>query len=282
MSAKVQAILRALAGEKAPTGKSRTGYAHPYQHYANLYGKDLSTIKRWAREGRPLDDEATMREILSPRGRKPDFPTGAETNFPEDEGESSSPVSLEETFFAGSGVLAAITRLQKAERERAAAYFQAVKTRQHSKVVQERFKEWMGLISALQKLEEAAPGIRKANDLTVDVAEMDLAIGTVFAAFRTAVRSMPGRAAAKLIGLRDRDEIFAILEKEMEVLLRTLTDIAVGKVRESELLAQPIDEAPAEAAATDAPTTEEVPIETESVEAAPKIEKRKRKARRRK
>jgi hypothetical protein len=278
MSAKVKAILAALKGPEETPRKGRTGYAHTYAFYVQKYGKDLSTIKRWAREGKPLDDEKLMAEMMSPRGRKPEFAQAAGADPQPDPESIGSPVKLDERFFAGAGVLSAIERLQTAERERAGAYFRAITTTQPTAIVQNRFKEWMGVIEALRKMEEAAPGIRKLNDLTVDRSEMEAAIGTVFAAFKSAARTMPGRAAAKLIGLRDRDEIFGILEREIEVLLRTLTDIAVGEARnaaELERAAAPEAQEPPPAPEPPDPIAPPAEIKPEPAKRAPKKAKRK-------
>ncbi len=229
-------------------------YQHPLKHYAEKWGKSLRTVKRYAAEGRPLDDDALMSELVSPRGRKPsDHPAAAPacpavepsqapasspatpkpskypTNEPaaEDDLENpTAPVKLDASFFQGAGILAAIERLERAERERASAYFQCITRNYPTAYLQNRFKEWMGIVEALRKLALDAPDIRKANDLTIDRSEIETGIGALFASFRTAARSLPTRAAAKLLGARTREEYVEILDAEIEVLLRTLTEIS--------------------------------------------------------
>jgi len=50
----------------------------------------------------------------------------------------------------------------------------------------------------------------------------------VFAAFRTAARNLPTRAAAKLLASRSREETVEILTTEVEILLRVLDETAAG------------------------------------------------------
>lgn len=142
MKAKVMAALAALKKIDGAEGNGTKGYAHTVPYYAKLYRKAERTIIRWRNEGKPLDDPAAMAEILSPRGRKPDEPPEEEAP-PEDPHSETSPVKLDESFFLGAGVLAAVDRLKAAERERAAAYFKAITNRQPTTFVQNRFKEWM-------------------------------------------------------------------------------------------------------------------------------------------
>ena len=210
-----------------------TPYRLTQREYATNYGKSLATIKRWWAQGKPLDDADAMGEFISPRGRKPEPDDDFEAPSiipPTGDQEEGSPVTLDESFFAGDGILAAIERLKKAERERAAAYFAAIVGRTNAQIVQNRFKEWVGIIEALRKLAKDEPDIRKANDLTVDKADMDAAIGVIFNGFRVAARNLPPRAAAKLEGrAREHDEIVEILEREVEVLLRALVKIALDE-----------------------------------------------------
>lgn len=207
-------------------------YQKTQREYAEMYGKSLSTIKRWWKEGKPLDDPDQMGEFLSPRGRKPEAEVDPvwEAAVPMEvipqEFAAEVPVALDETFFEGQGVLAAILRLQKAERERAAAYFDAILRNAPPQVLKNRFGEWTGIIEALRKLEKDAPDIRRANDLSIDRKEMEAALGHIFAAFRAAARNLPHRASAKLLAARTREEFVQVLEIEVEVLLRTLTDIS--------------------------------------------------------
>lgn len=220
-------------------------YRSSQADYQQRYDKSLATIKRWWKDGKPLDDPDAMGEYLSPRGRKPtpadDFespsrgPRTGDDDLPphlseitEDPNDVPVPIKLDESFFAGAGILAAIERLHQAERERAAAYFQAIRRRVAPQILQNRFKEWLGIIEALRKVAKDEPEIRKANDLTVDKSEIDAAVGQVFAAFRQASRNLPSRAAAKLIGLREHDEILDVLEREVEVLLRSLVETAAS------------------------------------------------------
>jgi len=270
------------APKKRPLQSGGRFHGTPYRssqaHYAEVYSKSLPTIKRWWKEGKPLDDPDAMGEYLSPRGRKPapgaegmrvrmaaghpwageegtviameQTPMGkrprvrldngqevfgmADDDF---EGPSRSapkedeeiPVTLDESFFAGTGFLAAIERLKKAERERAAAYFTAIHQKLNSIVVQNRFKEWICVIEPLRKLAKDEPEIRKANDLTVDKSEMDAAVGHIFNGFRTAARNMSSRAAEKIVGLKEYDEIVSVLEKEVEVLLRSLVKLTIDE-----------------------------------------------------
>jgi uncharacterized protein (UPF0335 family) len=273
MKAKVEAILAALRGtEGTENEKPRGKYQHTQAYYSKLYGKDIRTIKRWCAEGKPLDDPKLMQELLSSRGRKPDAPheTGAEI----DRDAESSPVTLDESFFAGSGVLAAIERLERAERERAGAYFRAISTRQPTAVTQNRFKEWMGIVEALRKLALDAPEIRKANDLTIDKAEMEAGVAHIFAAFRTAGRNVSSRATAKILAVRRdspsaREEIAAVIDTEMETLFQTLTEISITE--HAKAVAAEAD------AATAPPVTE--PVE-EKEETATKPKRAKPKAKR--
>lgn len=199
-----------------------------------MYGKSLPTIKRWWSKGLPLDDPDAMGEYLSPRGRKADEDFEAPSIVPSQDPTDLDelPLSLDKDFFAGEGALAAIERLKKAERERAGAYFQAIKVRAMPTVLKNRFMEWTGIIEALRKLAKDEPDIRKANDLTIDKSEMEATLSALFAAFRMAARNLPTRAAAKLLAVeRSREDYVAILNAEVDVLLRTLTDIAVSAAK---------------------------------------------------
>lgn len=250
VAATAKNILEKLAAGGIPTAremdilremnaKSPRPEKYQFRHavYASRYAVDERTIRRYAAEGRPLDDEAAMRELISPRGRKkPPSPEMAAQLAPAMDAEIS-PVTLDESFFEASGVLAAIERLERAERERAGAYFLAISKRQVTAVVQNRFKEWMGIVEALRKLALDAPEIRKANDLTVDRTEIEAGIGHIFASFRAAARGLPTRAAAKLLAARTREEFVTVLEAEIEVLLRTLTEISVASAANADLAA---------------------------------------------
>ncbi|GEM_PF-1384195 len=256
MPRKPVAVKAAAAKLARPDPAAARRYQKTQREYVALYGVSLPTIKRWWKAGRPLDDPDAMGEYLSPRGRKPDNapdfespsitppPPPDENGFPVDE---EIPIKLGEDFFKGAGVLAAIERLKKAERERAAAYFKAILNRQAPQILANRFKEWTGLIEVLRKVEKDAPEIRKLNELTIDRAEMETAVGQIFQSFRTAANNLPGRAAGKLIGLTERDEILDVLEREVEVLLRTLTDITLESVDKAEAAAAPGDDTPSEA-----------------------------------
>ncbi|HEV7405188.1 MAG TPA: hypothetical protein VGO11_19750 [Chthoniobacteraceae bacterium] len=265
-------------------------YHHGLAHYAKIYGKSLRTIKRWAAAGKPLDDPDAMGEHFSPRGRKPaedldsaqveeatrniagtpaDPPRTERPAFDDArtsaaglrtwDGDPVEPhlIALDETFFEGVGVLAAIERLQKAERERAAAYFAAIRSRSSTLHLQNRFKEWMGVVEALRKLEKDAPDIRKQNRLTIDRSEAEADIAQTFNALRAAINNLPPRAAAKLEGIIDRDEIEQILEREAEVLLRTLVDLIFAALEGEELPQRPADPA------DDSPTPPPPPLDDE-------------------
>jgi len=208
--------------------------------YAKRYGKSLATIKRWWKQGKPLDDPDAMGEYLSPRGRKSDdnFESPSRIPPPDDSpDEGEIPIALDESFFAGEGILSAIERLKKAERERAAAYFDAIKRRLFPQILQNRFKEWTGIIETLRKVAKDEPEIRKANELTIDRAEVEAAIGQIFQSFRGAANNLPGRAASKLLGLREHGEILDVLEREIEVLLRSLADVTLDAVAQAEAAA---------------------------------------------
>lgn len=152
---------------------------------------------------------------------------------PKNEAPSENPVSLDESFFSGQGFLAAIERLKKAERERAAAYFKAIHQNLGPQWIQNRFREWIGVIEPLRKLAKDEPEIRKANDLTVDKSEMDAAVGIIFAGFRAAARNLPQRAAAKVVGMKVHEDIVEVLEKEIEVLLRALTQLTLEEAAQA-------------------------------------------------
>ncbi|MDR3406363.1 MAG: hypothetical protein P4L99_28015 [Chthoniobacter sp.] len=270
--AKVSPPARKVLSRPRPRPVQKAGRfaGQPYRSsqadYQQRYDKSLATIKRWWKEGKPLDDPDAMGEFLSPRGRKPAVPDEWEKpsrteqriddddDLPphlamgtEDPRDVPIPIELDEAFFTDSGILAAIERLKKAERERAAAYFEAIKRRVHPQILQNRFKEWLGIIEALRKVAKDEPEIRKANDLTVDKSEIEASVGQVFAAFRQAARNLPARAAAKVIGLRDHDEILDVLEREVEVLIRTLVEIAVTQAAAADAPAPvPVAATPAE------------------------------------
>lgn len=222
-------------------------YQKTQADYARLYSKSLATIKRWWKRGLPLDDADAMGEHLSPRGRRqPELDADFESpsiRLPltgEDVDAAAavaavnaaaaaleSPVRLEESFLTGTGFLVEIERLRKAAQERAGAYFTAIASRQGSDKIKNRLGEWVSVLEALRKLEKDAPGIRKANDLTVDVAEVEAIWSTKTAAFRAAANNLPGRAAGKLTGRRHNyDDIVAVLEEEISDLFRALVDEA--------------------------------------------------------
>lgn len=204
-------------------------YQYPSKFYEELYGVDRRTVKRWKDLDRPLDDVDLMGEFLSSRGRKTLEP---EAEFvapsivtPAVEEEPENQVGLDDSFFRGDGVLGAIDRLKKAEKERAGAFFAAVQGKSHSQVIQNRLKEWQLVIDALRKLEKDAPPIREMNDLTVDVAELTAAAQKVIQAFVSSAENLPSRAAPKCEGL-SRDEIAEVLESEIEVVLRGIGELA--------------------------------------------------------
>jgi hypothetical protein len=181
-------------------------YSRTQREYAETYGKSLATIKRWWKQGKPLDDPDAMGEFLSPRGRKSDVesfespsivppPVDDEPHLneaTEDPNDVPIPIKLDATsFFTGEGILSAIERLKQAERERAAAYFEAIRRRVLPQILQNRFKEWTGIIETLRKVAKDEPEIRKANDLTIDKADMEAAIAQIFQSFRGAANNLP-------------------------------------------------------------------------------------------
>lgn len=48
-----------------PRTSESTHYQHPLRHYAELYNRSLSSIKRYARAKAPLDDPETMSYYLA-------------------------------------------------------------------------------------------------------------------------------------------------------------------------------------------------------------------------
>ena len=225
----------------------------PYQskqcEYAALYGKPDRTIRRWQEKGFPLDDPDAMGEYLSPRGRHQDEDEELPPPMPSGDEDEALPIQLGEDFFEGFGALAAIERLKKAERERAAAYFTAILKKSPAQVLLNRFREWTGIIEALRKLSKDEPDIRKANDLTIDKSEVEACVGHVFAAFRTAARNLPTRAAAKLLASRSREETVEILTTEVEILIRTLDETAASFANDTPppaVEAEPVPEAAGE------------------------------------
>lgn len=64
--------------------------------------------------------------------------------------------------------------------------------------------------------------IAKTEGLLVELADLQGTLGVTFSAFRTSLNNLPGRAAQKLIGLRDYHEIEGILQEEIATVLRTL------------------------------------------------------------
>jgi hypothetical protein len=253
MSKAIDKILAALQRDGAPAAKAPKApkYQHTYSFYAQQYGKTERSIKRYAAQGLPLDQPELMAEYFKNSGRKTDEENNAPANpgaaggplpFANDEPAEPAAVELDETFFEGAGVLAAIERLKAAERERAGAYFQAIKRNQAANVLANRFKEWTGLIDVLRKLEKDAPEIRRANRDSIDRAETEAAIGAIFQSFRAALNNMAGRTAKKVHGLDDYDEIFEIVEKEVSTVLRNLVDVTLDAVANQEAQAARVAE----------------------------------------
>lgn len=237
-TAREQAILDAATASQAARKYSRAQV-----EYAALYKVDERTVRRWMEKGLPLDDERAMAEYRSPRGRKPDVAEGFGEQVPEEGGEDlPSLVDLGDEFFRGTGVLAAIDRLKKAEQERSAAYFTALRQRANAQIIGNRFKEWTAIIEALRKLEVSAPEIRKLNGMSLPRDEVQAATSLVLQSFRTAALNLPGRAADKLDGTTSREERVEILEREIRTLLRTLTDLSFDHVDAATDLARPSHE----------------------------------------
>lgn len=198
----------------------------------------MPTIKRWVKAGRPLDDPAAMGEFLSYSDKTPAEEVGHSGDSSNDnisapvDSEEELPIALDESFFDGVGILSAIDRLKKAERERAAAYFSALT--KGPKILQNRFKEWLAIIDALRKVAKDEPGIRRSNDLTYDRAEVEAAVSQIFQALRASINNFPGRAIGKLAGLKDDEEKLDVLTRECEVLLRNLADTTIDAVKQME------------------------------------------------
>ena len=64
--------------------------------------------------------------------------------------------------------------------------------------------------------------IAQRKTTLVEVADLEATLGSMLSAFRTAANNVPGRAAQKLIGLKDFHEIEEILQGEIATMLRTL------------------------------------------------------------
>lgn len=208
-------------------------YQKTLKEYALIYAKNLSTLKRWSVLGYPLDDPDAMQEYFSSKGRKPDAereePLTVGPESPQ-EGTCHWPDGLDrEGFTAGDGALAAIARLEMAEQERAASFFDAVRRDLPSTTIKNRLAEWVSIIEVLRKLAKDEPEIRRREDRTIDRSEMDAAVGHIFALFRGVAKNLPTTAATKLLAAQTREDFVTILNGEVEVLLRTLSAIAVAE-----------------------------------------------------
>lgn len=197
-------------------------YAHPKSFYCKLYGKSLATIKRWWKLGRGLDDVDLMAAELHP-------PAPTTTGVT-----AEQPVlgKLPKNFLHGEGILAAIGRLKQAELA-AAAEWQAARG-YNAKLANVKLKEWVAIQELLRKQEKDEPDIRKKKDLTFDREEVEAAVSMIFQNLRAAINSMPGRAASRLLGLREHDEIMEVMQREAEVLLGNLTETALDAVKQAE------------------------------------------------
>lgn len=79
----------------------------------------------------------------------------------------------------------------------------------------------------------------------VEVADLEARLGVMLAAFRTAANNVPGRAAQKLLGLKDYHVIEEILGTEMAVMLRTLEACPFLGQEEPEIIALSENDNPA-------------------------------------
>lgn len=212
-------------------------YRKSQKAYAVDYNVSLPTVKRWWAKGLPCDDPDAMGEFVSNRGRKAaeggdDFDSPSIVSPADDSDdfdplagarvpEVPSPVVLDESFYAGTGFQAEIEKLQHAARERRGAYFNAVSRNRLSTEIRNRLHEWMSVVESLRKVEKDLPGIRKANDQAVDRAELEVALGQMFQAFRAQVNVAFVRLIEKL-GLGDDADAVEAAESATERLLSTL------------------------------------------------------------
>lgn len=212
-------------------------YQRKQKEYAKLYNRGIATIKRAYRDQLPLDDPDAMAEIWVARsGRKKEQPPPARS-----EGECGvespalildNPIDLGEASLEGEGILAAIDRLRRVERHRAAAYFHSLLHNGNPNERRNLFQEWMGVIEALRKLAKDEPTIRKLNGLLIEVADIESIWSATLASFRAAAQNLPGSAADRIVGLTEYHEIRAILEEEIDVLLKAL-DTGAGADEQS-------------------------------------------------
>ena len=230
-------------GVKRAKPLQRTGkYAgQPYQEsqaaYAKRFAKDVRTIKRWWKEGKPLDDPDAMGEFLSPRGRKSDTPTTAAVAtvpFAEDKPRDQSNAEawladelavkqlqvLDESFLEGEGLVPAMLRISKIERALAEKLAQELnKPGFNFREFSNRFQVWIGALKSMGKFEKDAPGILEKHKKQIDIGEVQEGVTKLLLDIVGRLALIKVRCRQSLAAMTDPQEIEDFVEHEISIAL---------------------------------------------------------------
>lgn len=243
-------LLRLIAQVKEgkPGAAARANYAHPYSYYAELYGRTVRQIKRYAADGLPLDNPDRMGEHLTPRGRRTaadDFAEDPPRGNPADEAPASAAdqlavrrvTILDESFLTGEGLVPAMQRISKMELALADKLQQEInKPGFNFREFSNRFGIWIGMLKTMGKIEKDAPGILEKNKNQIDVGEVQEGVTKL-------LLDIVGRLA--LIPIRCRQELAAMTDaQEIEDFVAHEISIALDPVRKCEWM--PEDQRPPE------------------------------------
>lgn len=180
-------------------------YQKTEKEYADTYGRNVRTIRRWKLKDWPLDDETATRRLID---------AGGGGNEPQD----AIP------FVKGTGAVglaAALERLREAERDAHASYESAREAGTDETAVGYRQKQWFGAVEALRKAEEANPSVARENQNAVSLDELRHTLTQLFAQLRQDLDTLPRRVALELVG-KDEIGIREVLARETGELITNL------------------------------------------------------------
>lgn len=181
-------------------------YRKTAKEYADIYGRNERTIKRWKAKGWPLDDENATR-LLMEAGGAGDPPDSDAAPYVKGTG----PV----------GLAAALDRIRNAERDAHASYEAARDAGTDDILVCARHKQWLAAVEALRKAEEANPSVARDNQNSVSLEELRHTLTQLFAQLRQDLDSLPKRVALELVG-KDEIGVREVLARETGELIANL------------------------------------------------------------
>jgi hypothetical protein len=183
-------------------------YSKTVTEYAKLYSKSDRTIKRYRKEGLPLDDPEAMAAHFANEGDTGGDSKGDKVPIPRPRG--TGPVGLK----------ANIERFRHAEIDAYAAWQAALDVEDEAEAAR-RQRQWVDISEQLWKVEVSTPDVLEANRQTVSLSDLKATLGNLFGNLRVSLDVLPRRIAKSCEG-KDVHSIREIIQRETDDIINRL------------------------------------------------------------